>query len=79
MLGETGEILIVVRDLRCPLLVGRVADVEQLLRVIERAGNGEGEGIVLLGEAGVGKSRLAEAAVAGARSRGMTPFSARKA
>ena len=60
-----------VRDLRCSVLVGRDAELEQLLAAIERTGAGAGETVVLLGEAGVGKSRLAEAAVAAARSRGI--------
>ncbi|MDQ4089463.1 MAG: AAA family ATPase, partial [Actinomycetota bacterium] len=60
-----------VRDLRCSVLVGRDVELEQLLDAIERTGAGAGETVVLLGEAGVGKSRLAEAAVAAARSRGI--------
>ncbi|MDQ3643906.1 MAG: AAA family ATPase [Actinomycetota bacterium] len=66
-------------DLRCPVLVGRDTEVEQLLRVVERAGKGGGDATLLLGEAGVGKSRLAEAAVDAARSRRMPVLRGRAA
>jgi DNA-binding CsgD family transcriptional regulator len=40
-------------------LVGRDAELEQLARAAERASQGEGSLVLLAGEAGVGKSRLA--------------------
>jgi DNA-binding CsgD family transcriptional regulator len=42
-----------------PAFVGRAADLEQLRRVLERAGAGEGCVALLVGEPGVGKTRLA--------------------
>ncbi len=68
-----------VRDLRCPVLVGRDAELQHLLIAIERAASGGGEAALLLGEAGVGKSRLADVAAAAARSRGMAVLRGRGA
>jgi len=77
--GGDREILILVRELRCPVLVGRDAEVAHLLDLIDRAGNGGGDAMLVLGEAGVGKSRFTEAAVAAARSRGMAVLRGRAA
>src|SRR5262245_17610269 len=38
--------------------VGRDAEVEELRRALRQAGQGEGQVVALIGEAGVGKSRL---------------------
>ena len=38
--------------------VGRSAEIEALLALWEEAGSGHGRGVVLVGEAGIGKSRL---------------------
>jgi len=49
-----------------PQLVGRQAERERLGRALEQASLGTGSLMLLAGEAGVGKSRLAEAAADGA-------------
>jgi DNA-binding SARP family transcriptional activator len=41
-----------------PVFVGRQAEMEKLVRSFERAQNGKGSGALLLGEPGIGKSRL---------------------
>jgi hypothetical protein len=38
--------------------VGRTAEVEQLYQALQRAGAGRGQGVAVVGEPGVGKSRL---------------------
>jgi predicted ATPase len=60
-----------VRDVRCPVLVGREAEVEALTAAVARGTGGEGGLVFVLGEAGVGKSRLAAVAGEEARVRGM--------
>ncbi len=52
--------------------VGRGADVAELEAVLERTGSGHGELVLVPGEAGVGKTRLAEEVVDRARAWGMT-------
>ena len=47
---------------RAPRSFGRAAECEQLARAVERARRGTGSLLLLAGEAGVGKTRLAEAA-----------------
>ncbi len=53
-----------------PLLVGRVAQVEALERVVQAAHGGAGRCLLLAGEAGIGKSRLVAEAKALAAPRG---------
>ncbi len=60
------------RNVRCPVFVGREADVDVLGDAIEEAAQGRGGVVLLLGEAGVGKSRLVEVGASAAASRGMT-------
>ncbi|MDP8992824.1 MAG: AAA family ATPase [Actinomycetota bacterium] len=67
------------RDLRCPVMVGREDELEHLVTAIEQAAGGGGKAVLLLGEAGVGKSRLGEVAAAAARSRGMAVLRGRAA
>lgn len=47
-----------VRDLRCPVVVGRDAERQELRRALDRLSDGHGATLVVTGEAGVGKSRL---------------------
>jgi len=56
----------------CPVLVGRGDEVALLGDVLLAAGRGRGETVVLCGEAGVGKTRLAREAVAAAAGMSMT-------
>ncbi|HEY8742180.1 MAG TPA: AAA family ATPase, partial [Chloroflexota bacterium] len=56
-------------SLVCPVLVGRVAQVDLLLRLAERAWAGRGQTAVIGGEAGIGKSRLVAEVKARLRSR----------
>jgi DNA-binding NarL/FixJ family response regulator len=46
-------------------LVGREAEVAQIAAAVERARDGRGSLLLLCGDAGVGKTRLAEAAIVG--------------
>jgi DNA-binding CsgD family transcriptional regulator len=48
-------------------MIGRERELEELREVLSRTGEGEGGLLLLAGEAGVGKTRLAKAAVASAR------------
>src|SRR5690349_17763761 len=48
-----------------PPLVGRDAETERIAAAVERAGEGEGSLLLLCGDAGVGKTRLAEEATSG--------------
>ncbi len=49
----------------CPVLIGRTASLASFERVFEQVGNGQGQTVLVSGEAGIGKSRL----VAEARAR----------
>ncbi|MGH3861868.1 ATP-binding protein, partial [Actinokineospora sp.] len=55
-----------------PSLVGRDAEVSRLTDLLDAAQTGRGGGAVLLGEAGIGKSSLADAVAAQATARGFT-------
>jgi DNA-binding CsgD family transcriptional regulator len=46
------------RELLCPVLVGRDQEWQELRRCLDRLANGLGATLVVAGEAGVGKSRL---------------------
>ena len=52
-------------------------ELEALSGVIDAAAHGHGRGLLLVGEAGVGKSRLATAAAEAAQSRGMDVLTGR--
>lgn len=58
----------------CPIVVGRDDEVRALVEAVEAAASGAGSVQFLVGEAGVGKSRLAAACVEAARGRGMRAF-----
>ena len=56
------------RELLCPVLVGRDQEWQELRRALDRLAEGHGSTVVVAGEAGVGKSRLLrEAAEEGVR------------
>ncbi|HVL83371.1 MAG TPA: AAA family ATPase [Pseudonocardia sp.] len=56
----------------CPVLVGRERELDAVRTVLDGAARGAGAAVVLRGEAGIGKTRLAREAVAAARARSMT-------
>ena len=55
-------------SLICPLLIGRRSQLETLLHLIEQACAGQGQTVLIAGEAGIGKSRLVREAMALRRS-----------
>src|SRR5688500_19113279 len=57
-------------DVVCPTLVGRDLEVGAVRAVIERARAGSGQVALIVGEAGVGKSRLLRTMMDEARSQG---------
>jgi DNA-binding CsgD family transcriptional regulator/tetratricopeptide (TPR) repeat protein len=65
------------RQVLCPVLVGRDDEVQVLLDGLDRAAEGHGATFVVLGEAGVGKSRLVREVSRSARSRGLTVLTGR--
>src|SRR3982074_2324124 len=56
--------------LRCPVLVGRIQELSLLSDSIRRLTRGEGSTTLLMGEAGIGKTRLVEFALAAAERAG---------
>lgn len=57
-------------DVVCPTLVGREPEVGAVRALLERGRNGSGEVALIVGEAGVGKSRLLRAMMDEARAQG---------
>jgi DNA-binding SARP family transcriptional activator/tetratricopeptide (TPR) repeat protein len=57
-----------------PPFVGRAAELATLERALDEAGRRRGRAVVVLGEAGVGKTRLLEESTAGAVARGARLF-----
>src|SRR5260221_12418958 len=56
----------------CPVFIGRAAALASFERIVEQVGNGQGQMVLVSGEAGIGKSRLvaeAKAAVGQERAR----------
>jgi DNA-binding CsgD family transcriptional regulator/tetratricopeptide (TPR) repeat protein len=56
----------------CPEIIGRERDLEEINYALEDAGSGEGSVLAVVGEAGVGKSRLVREGVAAARRSRLT-------
>ena len=54
----------------CPVLIGRSAEKQSLTDALDAAGQGHGSAVLVTGDAGVGKSRLAREVIALAASRG---------
>lgn len=61
----------------CPVVVGRQAELVELTIAVDAASTGGGRIVALVGEAGVGKSRLARVACDLAADRGMGAFMGR--
>ena len=57
-------------DVVCPTIVGRDSELDAVRAVLDRARGGAGQVALIVGEAGVGKSRLLRAMVDDARQRG---------
>jgi DNA-binding CsgD family transcriptional regulator len=55
---------------RCPVVVGRDEELAALAEIFSQAAGGRGACAVVIGEAGIGKTRLVTEAVDGARRRG---------
>jgi predicted ATPase len=55
----------------CPTMIGRSAAVSALLRSMDAAQAGNGQTVIVAGEAGIGKSRLLSEAWAIASQRGV--------
>jgi DNA-binding SARP family transcriptional activator len=60
------------RDVRAlePAVVGRQAELARLRQALEDAGGGSGRAVIVLGEAGIGKTRLLEELAAATTQRG---------
>ncbi|MGH3897330.1 MAG: ATP-binding protein, partial [Pseudonocardiaceae bacterium] len=58
--------------MRCPVLVGRDHELDVVRKAVETARRGVGGAVLLLGEAGVGKSRLVAEGCKFARQAGLT-------
>jgi AAA ATPase domain len=64
-------------DVLCPVVVGRDAELAALTDHLDAAVAGHGRLVLLVGEAGVGKSRLAREVAARAADRGLPVLSGR--
>jgi DNA-binding CsgD family transcriptional regulator len=60
------------RSYVCPVIIGRSVEIEALERAIEAAARGRAGAVLLAGEAGIGKSRLAMEAAVRASAEGFT-------
>lgn len=68
-----------VKSVLCPVLIGRGAEFGVLTAALGKAGDGDGGVVFLVGDAGVGKSRLAGEICAAACSRGFLVLTGRAA
>lgn len=59
-----------INPVRCPVLIGRAADLDALWALAAASKSGHGQTALIAGEAGVGKSRLAEEVASGAAADG---------
>src|SRR5574341_52049 len=59
------------KSILCPVLIGRAPYLDSLQQRIEQVHNGQGETVLLTGEAGIGKSRLVAEAKAHAAQSGL--------
>ena len=73
VLTDTGG----VRQVLCPVLVGRGEEVRYLEAALAAAGAGRGGVVLVTGEAGVGKSRLVREAARAAEARGLVVLAGR--
>jgi hypothetical protein len=76
----SGAYVVVMRpatDMRCPALIGRAAQRAAIDEVLAAAAAGRGGVVVVEGDAGVGKSRLARAVAERADAAGMLVLSGR--
>ena len=71
--ADTGR----VRQVLCPVLVGRDEEARHLQAALAAAQAGRGGTILLTGEAGIGKSRLVRETVRAAGERGVTVLAGR--
>jgi len=62
---------------RCPVVVGRDEELAALAEIFSQAAGGRGACAVVIGEAGVGKTRLVTEAADGARRRGQVVLTGR--
>jgi len=65
------------RQMLCPVLVGREEELDVLLAALDRAADGRGGAFFVAGEAGVGKSRLVREVARRAQARGLTVLAGR--
>jgi DNA-binding CsgD family transcriptional regulator len=63
--------------LRCPVVVGRAGELAEVRRLVAGAAAGRGSALVVVGEAGVGKTRLLDGAASAAADAGLLVLSGR--
>jgi hypothetical protein len=73
VLSDTGG----VRQVLCPVLVGRAGEVRHLEAALAAAGAGRGGVVLITGEAGIGKSRLVREAARAAEALGLVVLTGR--
>jgi DNA-binding CsgD family transcriptional regulator len=68
---------VVTSVLRCPAVVGRAGELAEVRRLVAAAASGRGGALAVVGEAGVGKTRLLDAAASAATDAGLLVLSGR--